>query len=149
MGGGKPPGPQGRRTALPDLKDGTMCLQPSPPPGPVKFSLWPELHQPGFLPAALGMCVTDADKQEFKIVKKMRVLDNRKRPYTVNSYVAHRTMHFGAPSTYASFAAESDAALANTKWSKHKYGTLKSRLEFDKKSEWQQQQIFYRWVRKA
>jgi len=151
MGGGRPPGPQGRRSALPDLKDGTLCLQPSPPPGPVRYSLWPELHQPGFLPAAFGMCVTDTDKEEFKIIRKMPVYDNRRRPYrTVNNYVAHRTMFFGSPSTYATFAAESDAELANTKWvGKKRTRTLQSMVEFSKKGEARKQQIFYRWVRKA
>jgi hypothetical protein len=51
---------------------------------------------------------------------------------------------------YAAFAAESDAELADTKWVRRKRTfTLRSMVEFDKGSQGRQQQIFYRWVRKA
>lgn len=154
MGAGRPPGPQGRRPAAVEINinDGTLCGQPSPAAGPLgRFSLWPELYSPGFLAAAWGTCTTDADKAEFAIIKRMPVYDHRRRPYgNVNSYVSDRTLYFGSPSTYASFAAESDLELANTEWrSKKRTRTLRSMLEFGKKHEAQKQQIFYRWVRKA
>ena len=146
------PGSQCRYHLLTELDTGTLCLQISPSPGPANgFSLWPELNEPGFLTAALGLdqAITDADRAEFKIVKKMPVFDHRRRPYrNVNSYVSDRTLYFGAPSLYASFASESDVELASTKWVRKKHTrTLRSLLEFDKHP--QQQEIFYRWVRKA
>jgi hypothetical protein len=99
----------------------------------------------------MSNAITDADKAEFDIIKKMPVFDSRRRSYrNVNHYVSDRTLYFGPPSAYTTFAAESDAELANTKWMT-KSGTqnLKSMIEFNGKSEAQKQQIFYRWVRKA
>ena len=145
-------GPQCRYRLLTEIDSGTLCRQASPTPGPVGgLSLWPELYAPGFLSAALGMAdaITDADKAEFEVIKKMPVYDHRRRPYrTVGSYVSDRTLYFGPPSAYASFAAESDAELANTKWvGKKRTRTLRSMLEFG--NNIQKQNIFYRWVRKA
>jgi len=147
-------GPLCRSRLLPEIDGGTLCRQTSPHPGPLDgISLWPELYSPGFLPAALGMAntITEADKAEFAIIKEMPVYDAKRRPYhSVNSYVADRTLFFGAPAVYADFAAESDAELANTKWvSKKHTRTLRSMIEFDRKNQVQKQQIFYRWVRKA
>ena len=146
------PGSQCRFHLLTELDTGTLCLQTSPSPGPANgFSLWPELYEPGFLTAAFGLdqAITDADRAEFKIVKKMPVIDRKHHPYrNVNSYVSDRTLYFGAPSLYASFAADSDAELESTKWVRKKHTrTLRSMLEFGKHP--QQQQIFYRWVRRA
>jgi hypothetical protein len=95
--------------------------------------------------------ITDADKAEFATVKKMPVYNSKRRPYrSVSHYVSDRTLYFGPPSVYATFAAESDAELANTKWvSKKKTRTLRSEIEFNHQSETKKQQIFYRWVRKA
>jgi len=148
------PGSQCRYRLLPELDPGTLCRQSSASPrstdGP---SLWPELHTPGFMSAALGMsnAISDADKAEFEIIKKMPVYDSRRRKYrTVGSYVSDRTMYFGSPSAYTAFAAESDAELLNTKWVVRKRTfTLQSMVEFDKRSQSKQQLIFYRWVRKA
>jgi hypothetical protein len=147
-----PPGPQCRFRLSLGIDDGTLCRQASPIPGPVGcFSLWPEFYEPGFLPAALGQAeaITDADKAEFAIIEKMQVYDHRRCPYVnVASYVSDRTLYFGAPSVYASFAAASDAELTGTKWVRKKHTrTLRSLLEFSKNLH--QQQIFYRWVRKA
>jgi hypothetical protein len=146
------PGPLCRFHLLKEIDSGTLCRQSSPIPGPMGgLSVWPELYEPGFLPAALGLseAITDSDKAEFAIIKKMPVYDHKRRPYrSVNSYVADRTLYFGPPSAYETFAAESDAELANTKWVRKKHTrTLRSMLEFGKNT--QQQQIFYRWVRKA
>jgi hypothetical protein len=146
------PGPQCRFRLSLGIDEGTLCRQASPIPGPVGcFSLWPELYEPGFLPAALGLAeaITDADKAEFAIIKKMLVYDHRRRPYVnVGSYVSDRTLYFGPPAVYASFAAESDAELTGTKWVRKKHiRTLRSMLEFGKNLH--QQQIFYRWVRRA
>ena len=152
MGACTTPGPQGRFHLLQDVQDGTLCRQPSPQSAPTGGpSLWPDLHKPGFLPAAFGLdsVITDEDRAEYKIVVGMPARDARDRPYkTVNQYVSDRTFFFGPPTEYARFAAESDAELDNTIWSrKRKYGTLKSRLEFEKKPK--VQKVFYRWVRKA
>jgi hypothetical protein len=146
------PGPQCRFRFSLGIDDGTLCRQASPIPGPVGcHSLWPELYEPGFLPAALGMAeaITDADKAEFAIIKKMHVLDHSRRPYAnVGSYVSDRTLYFGSPALYAAYAAESDAELSSTKWvSKKHTRSLRSMLEFSHNLH--QQQIFYRWVRKA
>jgi hypothetical protein len=146
------PGPICRYWSLTEIDSGTLCRQTSPTPGPLdRLSLWPELYEPGFLPAALGMteAITDADKAEFAIIKKMPVLDHLRRSYgNVSSYVSDRTLYFGSPLAYASFAAESDQELTSTKWVRKKHtSTLRSMLEFGKNP--QQQQIFYRWVRKA
>jgi len=148
------PGPQCRYRLLPEIDNGTLCRQTSPVPGRIDGpSLWPELHVPDFLPAALGMsdAITDADRAEFAVIKKMPVRDARGRPYhSVNRYVADRTLYFGPPSAYVAFAVESDAELADTKWqSKKRTRTLRSMVEFSHASETRQQQIFYRWVRQA
>ncbi len=140
---------------MPGIDPGTLCRQVSVAPGQVSgISLWPEIHFPDFLPAAFGMdeAVTEFDKAEFAVIKKMPVFDSRRRPFkSVNQYVANRTMYFGPPSIYRDFAAESDAELANTEWprKKAKNQTLRSMIEFDRAGQAQQQQIFYRWVRKA
>jgi hypothetical protein len=109
------------------------------------------MQSPDFLPAALGLssAVTAADKAEFAIIKKMRVLDSKHRPYrNVRQYVSDRTLYFGSPSAYASFATESDAELLDTKWVRKKHTrTLRSQIEFN--NEPKKQKIFYRWVRKA
>jgi hypothetical protein len=148
------PGSVCRYRLLPEIDSGTLCRQPSASPRSTDgLSLWPELFMPGFLPAALGMstAITDADKAEFEIIKKMPVYDSRRRKYrTANSYVSDRTMYFGSPSAYTAFAAESDAELLNTKWvTRKRTFTLQSMVEFDKRSQSKQQLIFYRWVRKA
>ena len=95
--------------------------------------------------------ITDADKAEFAIIKKMPVYNSSVAPIaTSTAYVSDRTLYFGPPSAYAIFAAESDAELANTKWVRKKHTrTLRSMIEFNRKNEAQKQQIFYRWVRKA
>jgi hypothetical protein len=152
MAGLRFPGPQCRYRLLPEIDNGTLCRQASPRPGPMDgISLWLELYSPGFLPAALGMAITDADKAEFETIKKMPVYNSRRRPYrSVNDYVSDRTLYFGPPSVYAAFAAESDAELANTQWIRKKHTrTLRSMIEFNHKNEAPKQQIFYRWVRKA
>src|SRR5215470_5096913 len=146
------PGTQCRYRLLPEIDNGTLCRQASAHPGPMGgIALWPELYSPGFLPAPLGTAITDADKAEFEIIKKMPVYNSRRRPYrNVNDYVSDRTLYFGSPSVYATFAAESDAELANTQWvRKNHTRTLRSMIEFNHKNEAQKQQIFYRWVRKA
>jgi len=152
MGSLRPPGSTCTFSLFTDINDGTLCRQPSPVPGPASgFSLWPELYEPGYLAAAIGLdsAISESDKAEFAIVKKMPVYDHRRQAYrSVNSYVADRTRFFGSPFTYATFAAESDAELAGTKWvRKKKTRTLRSMLEFGHNTK--QQQIFYRWVRKA
>lgn len=152
MAGFRFPGTQCRYRLLPEIDNGTLCRQASPHPGPMGgIALWPELYSPGFLPAALGTAITDADKAEFEIIKKMPVYNSRRRPYrNVNAYVSDRTLYFGPPSVYAAFAAESDAELADTQWvRKNHTRTLRSMIEFNHKNEAQKQQIFYRWVRKA
>lgn len=152
MGASRCPGSQGRFHLL-EIDDGTLCLQPSSAPGPTKYSLWPQLHEPGFLQAALGMsdAVTAEDKAEFAIIKKMPVLNSKRRVYqTVEQYVSDRTLYFGAPATYADFAAESDEELSTTEWkSKRRTRTLRSMIEFGHKGEVEKQKIFYRWVRMA
>lgn len=116
-----------------------------------RVSIWPELYDPGFLPAAFGMpdAITEADKEEFAVIRRMPVYNHKRRRYhTIGSYVSDRTLYFGTPSAYASFAAESDAELANTKWVRGKRTrTLRSMVEFG--NNLKKQQIFYRWVRKA
>jgi len=152
MAGFRFPGTQCRYRLLPEIDNGTLCRQASPHPGPMGgISLWPELYSPGFLPAALGTAITDADKAEFESIKKMPVYNSRRRPYrNVNAYVSDRTLYFGPPSVYAAFAAESDAELAHTQWVRQNHTrTLRSMIEFNHKNEAQKQQIFYRWVRKA
>jgi hypothetical protein len=139
---------------LPEIDDGTLCRANSPTPGPLgRLTLWPDLHDSEFFPALMGAneVISTADKAEFEIIKKMPVLNSRRRPYkSVNAYVAERTNYFGAPSTYATFAVESDAELANKTWlRKKKTVTLRSLLEFGGRSQTEQQKIFYRWVRKA
>ncbi|MGN6367834.1 MAG: hypothetical protein ACTHN5_06195 [Phycisphaerae bacterium] len=127
---------------------GTLNLQKTPAP---RYSLWPELYTPGFLPAALGFldAITEADKAEFAIIKKMPVYDMRRHPFqTVSQYVSFRTLYFGAPSTYEAYAAESDAELLTTQWvGKKRTRTLRSMIEFTNSPE--KQKLFYRWVRKA
>ena len=150
----RPPGPQCRFRLLSDFDIGTLCRNDSPLPGPAgRLSLWPELYTTGFLPAALGIssAITDADKAEFEIIKRMPVFDSKRRAYrSVGQYVSNRTLFFGPPLDYAAFAAESDAELANTKWvHKRHTRTLQSMIEFNHQKDAQKQQIFYRWVRKA
>jgi hypothetical protein len=139
---------------FPENDDGTLCRASSPAPGYLgRLTLWPDLHDPDFFPALMGAneVISNADKAEFKIIKSMPVLNSKRRPYKdVNAYVADRTNYFGAPSTYASFAIESDTELANTKWvGRRKTVTLRSLLEFGGKAQTEKQKIFYRWVRKA
>lgn len=140
---------------VPAIDSGTMCRHVSVAPGQVSgISLWPEIHFPDFLPAAFGLdeAITEFDKAEFAVVKKMPVFDARRRPFkSVNQYVANRTLYFGPPSTYREFAADSDAELENTEWPRKrgKNQTLRSMIEFDRAGQARQQQIFYRWVRKA
>jgi len=134
------------------IDSGTTCRHASPAPGPVDgLSLWPEIYNPGFLPAALGLseAITRADKAEFAVIQKMGVCDRGGRPYhTVNSYISDRTLYFGSPEDYTTFAAESDAELAGTKWKgKKRTRTLRSLLEFGDHLD--RERIFYRWVRKA
>jgi len=99
----------------------------------------------------MSSAITDADKAEFAIIKKMPVFDSKRRAYrSVSHYVSDRTLYFGPPSDYAAFAAESDAELTNKKWvGKKRTHTLQSMIEFNHKKDAQKQQIFYRWVRKA
>jgi hypothetical protein len=141
-------GPQSWYHLLPEIDDGTLCRQVSPLPGPVsRFYLLPELHPPGFM---AGFAMIDSDKVEFEIIKKMPVLNSNRRPYkNINEYISDRDRYFGSSISCALFAAESAAELANTSWYKGKYGTLKSRLDFNGKNEEAKQQIFYRWVRRA
>jgi hypothetical protein len=140
---------------VPTIDPGTMCRHVSVAPGQISgISLWPEIHFPDFLPAAFGLdeAITEFDKAEFAVVKTMPVFDSRRRPFkSVNQYVANRTLYFGPPSTYREFAADSDAELQNTEWprKKAKNQTLRSMIEFDRAGQARQQQIFYRWVRKA
>jgi len=146
------PGPQCRFRLLDEIDDGTNCRSASHSPGPLsRVFLWPEMHVEGFLPAAAGLmtAITKSDIDEFKIVKRMPVLNSKRHPYrNVYHYVSDRTLYFGAPSVYACFAADSDKELAETKWGKKKrVRTLRSMIEFGKNTK--QQQIFYRWVRKA
>ena len=150
------PGSQCRYRLVPEIDNGTLCRHDSPVPGPSgRFSLWPELHEPDFLPAAVGLdaAISDADKAEFEIIKKMPVYSARGRPHgrfrSVNSYVSERTLHFGSPSAYAAFAIESDNELAITQWGKKHVTTLRSLIEFNHKNQEKMQQIFYRWVRKS
>jgi hypothetical protein len=148
------PGSLCRYRLLPDIDPGTLCRQVSVSPGAVNgISLWPEMHFPDFFPAALGMndAITESDKAEFAVVKKMPVFDSRHRPYkNVNHYVSDRTVYFGSPIVYRAFAAESDAELADTAWARKKgKTTLRSMIEFNRPGQAKQQQIFYRWVRKA
>lgn len=152
MGAHRYDGPLCRYQLFTQIDSGTLCRNTSPTPGPVGgLSLWPELYEPGFLPAAFGMdeAITAADKAEFEIIKTMPVYDSHRRPYkTVNSYVSDRTRYFGSPSTYSAFASESDGELSNTKWVHKKHvRTLRSMVEFN--GHTQKQDIFYRWVRKA
>ena len=149
------PGPQCHYRLLEELDIGTSCRSRSRPPCYAgNLSVIPEFHSPGFVQAALGLpaAITDTDKAEFAIVRKMQVLDHRHRAYrTINDYVSDRTLYFGSPGTYQLFALESDTELANTQWKLRKgvVQTLGSTLppEFSYKPK--QQQIFYRWVRKA
>ena len=148
------PGPLCRYSLLPDTDAGTLCRHLSVSPRHLNgISIWPELHFPGFLPAAFGLdeAITEQDRVEFAVIRKMPVLDSRRRPYKrINQYVADRTVYFGAPTTYLEFAAESDAELANTEWvRKKRKRTLRSMIEFTGAGKRRQQQIFYRWVRKA
>lgn len=149
MGGCRIPGPEGRYHLL-DLDEGTLCLQPSPLPGPHRFTLLPELREFGsslLLIDDFGD-LTHSDKAEFKVVQKMPVANSRKHAYKkVEDYVADRTLYFGPD--YWTFAAESDAELIGTEWGKRKKRTLRSMIEFNKKGQEEQQKIFYRWVRKA
>ncbi|MBZ5582088.1 MAG: hypothetical protein LAQ30_07750 [Acidobacteriia bacterium] len=146
------PDPLCRFHRFPGIDSGTLCRQASPAPGPVeRLSLWPDLYDPRFFPAALGLsdAITAADRAEFAVIGKMGALDRHGRPYhTVNSYLSDRTCYFGSPFAYAAFAAESDAELGRTRWiGKRGIRTLGSMLEFGKHIE--RQRIFYRWVRKA
>lgn len=148
------PGPQCPFNLSLGLDGSTTNGQPSHRPGPAcGHALWPELHEPAYLPAAFGMAeaITDADRDEFAVVAKMPVCDRHHRPYkNVGQYVSDRTLFFGSPSTYRLFAAASDAELADTKWvGKTKTRTLRSMIEFDKASQQAKQQVFYRWVRRA
>jgi hypothetical protein len=136
------------------IDDGTMCRSATPAPGPLgKPSLWPELHDRAFLAAAFGLdeAITESDKDEFAIIKRMPVMSRKKRAYRdANQYVADRTTFFGTTEVYRAFAAESDAELENTKWVyKRRTVTLRQLLEFNGKRERDKQRIFYRWVRKA
>ena len=152
MASQRSPGPLCRYRLVEEIDSGTLCRHASPRPGPVGgLSLWPELYEPDFLPAALGMseAITDEDKAEFRVIKTMPVYDQKRQPYrTIGSYISDRTLYFGPPSVYRAFAAESDAELANTKWvRKKRTRTLRSMLEFGRNAR--QQEIFYRWVRMA
>jgi hypothetical protein len=150
------PGPQCHYRLLDSLDSGTNSLMTTRPPGCLgNLSLWPDLYSPGFIQAALGNpdSITGADKEEYETIKKMPVLDSKRRAYkTINQYVSDRTLYFGSPSTYQSFALESDTELTNTEWKyvwkkKEHTRTLRSMIEFNNKPK--QQLIFYRWVRKA
>lgn len=148
------PGSHCRYRLIPEIDSGTLCRQTTPAPGSVgRLSVWPELYSPGFLPAALGVpdAITDADKTEFAIVKRMPVLTAKRRSYRdVGRYLSDRTLYFGAPDDYRAFAAESDFELENTKWvRKKRTRTLRSMIEFSRANEREKQKIFYRWVRKA
>jgi hypothetical protein len=148
------PGPQCQYRLLDELDRGTSCRSCSRPPCFTgNLSLIPDFHSPGFIQAALGnpAVITDADKAEFAIVKKMPVMDRRRRAYrTINNYVSDRTLYFGSPSTYQLFALESDTELATTEWKyRKKTQTLGSTLPPEFSHKLKQQQIFYRWVRKA
>lgn len=154
MAGNRFRGPQCRYRLLTEIDGGTLCRETSPPPGPTgHLSLWPELSEPDFLPAALGLdsAITDADKAEFKIIRSMQVLDSSRRVFkNVRQYVSTRTVYFGGPAAYMDFASESDDELANTKWgSKRKTRTLRSMIDFGKKGQAEKQKLFYRWVRRA
>jgi len=99
----------------------------------------------------MDSAATEADKAEFATIKKMPVLDNRRRAFkNVGRYLAARTRYFGPPSAYANFASESDAELANTEWTRRRRTrTLRSMIEFNGKNQTEKQKLFYRWVRKA
>jgi hypothetical protein len=142
------PGPLCRYHLFSEIDSGTLCRQASPVPGPVgRFSVWPDLYDPGFLPVAQDP-ITATDKAEFALIEKMPVYNHKRELYdTVDSYLEDRTRYFGSPAVYTAFAAESDTEL-ETKWQRKKHiTTLRSLLEFGHKPE--QQKIFYRWVRKA
>jgi hypothetical protein len=166
------PGPLSRESLIPEtdcdrrrqysllteIDWGTLSRQCSPIPEPLGLSLWPEFHDrymfpaadPGFVPSAPGMdeAITETDREEFGIVQDMGVYNHNGSSYpSVNSYVADRTLYFGSPNAYASFAAESDAELETTVWAGKKTRTLRSLLEFG--ADLKKQRIFYRWVRKA
>jgi hypothetical protein len=143
------PGPQCRYRLIDDLDLGTLCRSTSRSPAlMLNVSLWQDLQSPGLLSAPL-VTPSDADRDEFWIVRHMPVVGRDKRPYkNVYSYLADRFSFFGPPSDYAAFALESDAELADTEWvTKKGTVTLRSMLEFKNKPK--QQQIFYRWTRKA
>jgi len=144
-------GPLCRIRLLPEIDNGTMCRGSSPTPGPTgNLSLFPDFYDPDFLPSALGMAITDADKAEFKIIKKMNVLDKDARRFKrVQDYVRARTFMFGTHSTYQAYAVESDEELAKTEWPRKKKKTIKLRSLIEFNDNTKKQQIFYRWVRKA
>ena len=154
MASARTPGVLCRTRLLQDVDSGTLCMQSSPLPGPVKgISSYPEMYQPGFMAAALGadQAITEDDREEFALVRKMPVVNSKGQPYrSVNHYVSDRTLYFGPPAVYREFAADSDDELANTKWvGKKRTRWLKAMLEFDKARDADKQVIFYRWVRKA
>lgn len=142
------PGSQCRYRLLDEIDSGTLARSVSRCPGQAgNLSFW----GPGFLPAALvvSSAITDTDKAEFSTVKKMPVMDSKHHLYgSVNHYVSDRSLYFGPPTAYATFAADSDDELAKTKWEGKKgTRTLRSMIEFT--NDARKQQIFYRWVRKA
>jgi hypothetical protein len=144
-------GPQCRLRLLPEIDNGTLCRGTTSAPGPTgNLGLFPDFYNPDFIPSALGMSVTEEDKSEFKIIKKMNVLDKDGTHFKgVQDYVRARTFMFGAHTAYQAYCSESDEELATTEWprKKRKSVTLRSLIEFNDNTK--KQQIFYRWVRKA
>ncbi|HTQ57946.1 MAG TPA: hypothetical protein VMI94_25945 [Bryobacteraceae bacterium] len=145
------PGSLCRYNFCTDIDSGTLCRQGSPMPGPVGAPWqFEELCEPGFILAAgAPEAITDDDKSEFKVIQEMPVYDRHHQPYqNVRGYISDRTDYFGPGQAYSTFAAESDTELANTKWvGKKRTVHLRSLLEFG--NNHRQQDIFYRWVRKA
>ncbi len=150
------PGPQCSYRLLDTIDFGTNSLTTCRPPGYAgNLSLLPELYSPGFMQRAVSSLseIGEEDKAEFEHIKKMAVMDHRKRHYaTLRQYMEDVTRYFGSAAEYRTFAIESDAELENTSWEVTRKGkkvkvTLRSQLEFGKVHK--QQDIFYRWVRKA
>lgn len=149
------PGPLRQYHAFNNVEDGTIFLQSARSPGVVcGHSLMPELYDPRFMNSIPALPpppdpIKDEDRAEFAIVQLMPVLNRQRRKYRdVKSYFEDRTDYFGQPEQYWEFAKESDEELANTEWKgKFRTRTLRSMLEFGKNAK--QQQIFYRWVRRA
>ncbi len=144
-------GPQCRFRLVPEIDEGTLYRGPSPSPGPTgNLSLFPDFYDPDFMPSALGTAITEADKAEFKIIKKMNVLDKQGHRFRrVQDYVRARTFMFGVHASYQAYANESDDELIKTEWPRRRRRPIKLRSLIEFSDNIKKQQIFYRWVRKA